>query len=707
MQVVSEEHNMTKKIFNLNFLFSLFFIAFLIIASPVKGQDLCPPSFLEGIPLNGAVELYWDEPDSLGGFGEEVFSACFSTCESAAEGLTIEHIGQDTSGGWFQDSDGEFDCGTDMYACTDGGSDHFSAFASYSDTLAPVNSRMSTGPIDLSSYASATLYFDEYIEFSDFANDSNWVEISTNGVDWTAVYYSNPMELGDGFVANFVDLSDYAGQSIYLGFRFFDSIGYNENWYVDNIRVFGGDGSSYANPCGNFTGYNVFQAGSNVGFSEENSFIVTGLSNNVDYCFSVTAVYEEGESANSASACLAPLDPFQLTQSSFRDTLDPIGGEYSVFEFSLINSDTANHDFHFSSDALIEPTAGNTLLSDDFNTGASTNFFDSEGIWTIGTVDDANGTYLSYPADSDGSFYFWNDGADPYYYNYTSTSPILQSQAIPYDGSGPVFFMLDMYYPQPYGGCSSGGSYSEDASIVVSSDNGATWTIVDSTFRTAVHWSGYYAFDNTEANWHTLLYNITPYIEPGIFTVGIHYDDCGGNWSSGIGVDNLQVIQGDETNWLSWERLSGEIISGDTMSMSLSMMPQQDQNEYETATLYLEGMTMSQAIDIDMITDPENAGVDHDALPNKYVLYQNYPNPFNPVTTLRYNLPKDQMVNIAIYDMMGRTVRNLINSHETAGYKSIQWDSANDAGVSVSAGLYLYRIQAGDFVQTRKMVLLK
>ena len=116
---------------------------------------------------------------------------------------------------------------------------------------------------------------------------------------------------------------------------------------------------------------------------------------------------------------------------------------------------------------------------------------------------------------------------------------------------------------------------------------------------------------------------------------------------------------------------------------------------------------MSQAIDIDMITDPENAGVDHDALPNKYALYQNYPNPFNPVTTLRYNLPQDQMVTIAIYDMMGRTVRTLINRQETAGYKSIQWDSANDAGVSVSAGLYLYRIQAGDFVQTRKMVLLK
>jgi hypothetical protein len=264
-----------------------------------------------------------------------------------------------------------------------------------------------------------------------------------------------------------------------------------------------------------------------------------------------------------------------------------------------------------------------------------------------------------------------------------------------------------MYFPQPYGGCSSGGGYSEDASIVVSLDNGATWTIVDSTFRTAVHWSGYYALDVTEANWHTLMYNITPYIEPGIFNVGIHYDDCGGNWSSGIGVDNLQVIQGDETDWLGWERLSGEILSGDTMSMSLSMMPQQDQNQYGTATLFLEEMTMSQAIDIAMITDPETAGVDHDALPNKYALHQNYPNPFNPVTTLRYSLPKDQMVNVTIFDIMGRKVNTLVNSHQIAGYKSVQWNSTDYHGKSVSAGVYLYSIQSGEFRQTKKMILLK
>jgi hypothetical protein len=94
-------------------------------------------------------------------------------------------------------------------------------------------------------------------------------------------------------------------------------------------------------------------------------------------------------------------------------------------------------------------------------------------------------------------------------------------------------------------------------------------------------------------------------------------------------------------------------------------------------------------------------------IPDVFVLHQNYPNPFNPVTTLRYDLPEDGLVNIAIYDMMGRIVKILINDQQTAGFKLLQWNAVNDGGSPVSAGLYLYMIQAGDFRQTRKMILLK
>ena len=90
-----------------------------------------------------------------------------------------------------------------------------------------------------------------------------------------------------------------------------------------------------------------------------------------------------------------------------------------------------------------------------------------------------------------------------------------------------------------------------------------------------------------------------------------------------------------------------------------------------------------------------------------YKLYNAYPNPFNPVTTLYYDLPEDALVNITIYNMMGRVVKTLVNDQQTAGYKSLQWNANNDVGAPVSAGLYLYTIRAGDFRQTKKMVLLK
>ena len=98
---------------------------------------------------------------------------------------------------------------------------------------------------------------------------------------------------------------------------------------------------------------------------------------------------------------------------------------------------------------------------------------------------------------------------------------------------------------------------------------------------------------------------------------------------------------------------------------------------------------------------------EEDLVPVIYSLYQNHPNPFNPVTTIRYDLPENNFVNITIYDMIGRIVRNLVSTQQDAGYKSIQWDATNNSGQPVSAGLYLYMIQAEDFRQTKKMVLLK
>ena len=99
--------------------------------------------------------------------------------------------------------------------------------------------------------------------------------------------------------------------------------------------------------------------------------------------------------------------------------------------------------------------------------------------------------------------------------------------------------------------------------------------------------------------------------------------------------------------------------------------------------------------------------IQNNQIPNDFSLHQNYPNPFNPITTLGYELPEDLFVDITVYDILGNVVINLFKSHQSSGHNSIEWNATNNQGEPVSAGVYLYRIQAGDFVDTKKMILLK
>ena len=124
----------------------------------------------------------------------------------------------------------------------------------------------------------------------------------------------------------------------------------------------------------------------------------------------------------------------------------------------------------------------------------------------------------------------------------------------------------------------------------------------------------------------------------------------------------------------------------------------------------LGGRTQDNIIYFDNISFYSNSvGIDNrnETFPQGFALEQNFPNPFNPVTTLRYDLPENSYVNVTVYDMLGRQVRTLVNTTQDAGFRSVIWNATNDYGKPVSAGIYLYQIQAGEFVQTKKMVLLK
>jgi hypothetical protein len=94
-------------------------------------------------------------------------------------------------------------------------------------------------------------------------------------------------------------------------------------------------------------------------------------------------------------------------------------------------------------------------------------------------------------------------------------------------------------------------------------------------------------------------------------------------------------------------------------------------------------------------------------LPSAFGLAQNYPNPFNPTTVIRYSLSRRSQVNIAIYNVLGQQVTTLVDETKPAGAYEATWDGMDRSGQRVGSGIYFYRITAGDFSETRKMVLLK
>jgi len=106
---------------------------------------------------------------------------------------------------------------------------------------------------------------------------------------------------------------------------------------------------------------------------------------------------------------------------------------------------------------------------------------------------------------------------------------------------------------------------------------------------------------------------------------------------------------------------------------------------------YMDGIA------VDILT-----GVSEKPLPIAYSLGQNYPNPFNPTTLIRYSLPASGQVSLAIYDVLGREVAALVDARQESGYYETEWDATG-----FSSGVYFYRIHAGDYVDMKKLVLMK
>jgi hypothetical protein len=104
-----------------------------------------------------------------------------------------------------------------------------------------------------------------------------------------------------------------------------------------------------------------------------------------------------------------------------------------------------------------------------------------------------------------------------------------------------------------------------------------------------------------------------------------------------------------------------------------------------------------------LLTLNMNTGMKKEEIvPREFLLDQNFPNPFNPTTMINYSVPKTSFVTIKVYDVLGRDVTTLVNDNKPAGNYSIEFNA-----IKLVSGIYFYRMRAGDFIQTKKLILLK
>ena len=190
---------------------------------------------------------------------------------------------------------------------------------------------------------------------------------------------------------------------------------------------------------------------------------------------------------------------------------------------------------------------------------------------------------------------------------------------------------------------------------------------------------------------------ITPYIsgdiESDLFQYYIGYSDSSGVLIPHIPISIADIDDNDNFHQLCFST-SDEIVK-------ISMMANTVEDPNHDPNLYSE-------IDVSSCDGGESLRVPNINVPaNNFTLKDNYPNPFNPLTTISYELLADGIVNIVIYDLIGKKIKTLVSGFQTAGSKNVNWNATDNLGQPVSAGVYLYFIEAGDFRQIKKMILLK
>ncbi len=131
------------------------------------------------------------------------------------------------------------------------------------------------------------------------------------------------------------------------------------------------------------------------------------------------------------------------------------------------------------------------------------------------------------------------------------------------------------------------------------------------------------------------------------------------------------------------------------------------QIEPSSFSSYSEDLTPYESKIVILSNSPLTEVAEKSQQPLSYKLIQNYPNPFNPTTTIMYEIPNTEKVTLEIYDILGRRVTTLVNNVQKQGRYHVLWNGRNSFGQTVSSGVYFYRLLSGNFINVKKMIMLK
>tara|TARA_B110000444_G_scaffold237896_1_gene250995 strand:+ start:307 stop:1017 length:711 start_codon:yes stop_codon:yes gene_type:complete len=173
------------------------------------------------------------------------------------------------------------------------------------------------------------------------------------------------------------------------------------------------------------------------------------------------------------------------------------------------------------------------------------------------------------------------------------------------------------------------------------------------------------------------------------------------DWASSICLGEICYNQDIDTTSIDFE-------IGDSVSLGVLVWT----NGVGSSSIFLDILNLDQPNDtetLELIINPDQLKLinNKNINPKNFIIRDAYPNPFNPITKMSYIIYDDAIVNIVIYDSMGRTIKKLLDKFQPAGNKSILWDGTNNQGEPIAAGIYLYSIQVGKMIKTSKVVYLK